>query len=167
MGKPMGNGYPVAAMVARREVLADFGAKSRYFNTFGGSSAAMAAAGAVLDVIEADGLMANAAAIGHMLMRGIAELARRHQAIGEVRGAGLFIGVEIVRRKAGSEEAAAEEAGLIVNGMRERGVLISASGPDANILKIRPPLPFGPSEAALFLETLEDTLLALDRNAAA
>ena len=160
MGKPMGNGYPVAAMAARQDVLADFGNKSRYFNTFGGSAAAMAAAAAVLDVIESEKLMENAAATGRLLRLGFEQLAARYPAIGPIRGAGLFLGVEIRRSKHGVAEPAGEEASAIVNGMRERGVLISASGPDANVLKIRPPLPFGEAEAALLLETFEDTLLA-------
>ena len=158
MGKPMGNGYPVAAMVARQDILADFGAKSRYFNTFGGSSAAMAAAAAVLDVIESEGLMDNAARTGRLLREGIKSLASIYPVISEVRGAGLFIGVELARERKGVPEPAGEEATAIVNGLRERGVLISASGPGANVLKVRPPLPFGPSEANLFLETVEETL---------
>lgn len=158
MGKPMGNGYPVAAMVARHAVLADFGTKSRYFNTFGGSSAAMAAAAAVLDVIESEQLQDNARKTGQMLQEGLRELASRHPMISDVRGAGLFIGAEITRDAGGRPEPAGEEAAAIVNGLRERGVLISASGPGANVLKIRPPLPFGPAEAALLLDRLDKTL---------
>jgi 4-aminobutyrate aminotransferase-like enzyme len=160
MGKPMGNGYPVAAMATREDHLADFGARARYFNTFGGSSAAMAAASAVLDVIELEGLMANAAATGQVLKRGLADLAGRHPALGGMRGAGLFIGVDIVRRTADGAEPAGDIASAVVNSMRERGVLISASGPDANVLKIRPPLPFGTAEAGLFLDVLDETLQA-------
>jgi 4-aminobutyrate aminotransferase-like enzyme len=159
MGKPMGNGYPVAAMVTRDDVLADFGAKSRYFNTFGGSSAAMAAAGAVLDIIEAEGLMENAAETGMSLRKAIEGLSKKYPIIAEVRGAGMFIGVELKKPDAGSQPAT-EETTRIVNGLRERGVLISASGPHANVLKIRPPLAFRPPEVRVFMEAFEETLRA-------
>ena len=158
MGKPMGNGYPVAAMVARHEVLADFGARSRYFNTFGGSSAAMAAAAGVLDVIESEKLQDNSLKTGRMIQDGLRDLASRYPIISDVRGAGLFIGVEIAKNADGRLEPSSGIAAAIVNGLRERGVLISASGPSANVLKIRPPLPFGRAEATLFLDLLDDTL---------
>lgn len=159
MGKPMGNGYPVAAMVTREEILADFGARSRYFNTFGGSSAAMAAAGAVLDVIEAEKLMENAAETGEALRKAIEGLSDKYPIIAEVRGAGMFIGVELKKLNAGGQPAT-EETTRVVNGLRERGVLISASGPDANILKVRPPLAFRQAEVSVFIEALEETLQA-------
>ena len=161
MGKPMGNGYPVAAMVARHDVLADFGTRSRYFNTFGGSSAAMAAASAVLDVIESENLRDNALSTGRSLQEGLTNLASRYPMISDIRGTGLFIGVEITREVIDRHEPAGEEASAIVNGLRERGVLISASGPGANVLKIRPPLPFGNAEAALLLNLLDDTLRSI------
>lgn len=159
MGKPMGNGYPVAAMVTREEILADFGARSRYFNTFGGSSAAMAAAGAVLDVIEAEKLMENAAETGEALRKAIEGLSDKYPIIAEVRGAGMFIGVELKKLNAGGQPAT-EETTRVVNGLRERGVLISASGPHANILKVRPPLAFRQAEVSVFIEALEETLQA-------
>lgn len=158
MGKPMGNGYPVAAMVSHHETLIDFGTKSRYFNTFGGSSAAMAAASAVLDVIESEDLVRNALATGRLLREGLANVASRRPMISDIRGAGLFIGAEITRETNGKLEPASIETAAIVNGLREKGVLISASGPGSNILKIRPPLPFGSDETELFLDLLDDTL---------
>ncbi|RKE84623.1 aspartate aminotransferase family protein [Rhizobium sp. AG855] len=157
MGKPMGNGYPVAAMVSRRDLLDDFGRKSRYFNTFGGSNVAMAAATAVLDIIRDEGLVENARTTGDHLRNGLIALSQSHPIIGSVRGAGLFIGVELLR--GGSiDRPASQETAAVVNGLRERNILISASGPNANVLKIRPPLPFGIAEADLLLSTLDSVL---------
>jgi 4-aminobutyrate aminotransferase-like enzyme len=157
MGKPMGAGYPVAAMVARPHLLEEFGRKVRYFNTFGGSTAAIAAARAVLDIIRDERLTENAAMTGAYMRDGLIALARRHAIIGDVRGAGLFIGVEIVSTTDPSQPDPAKTA-QIVNGLRENGVLISASGPHANVLKVRPPLPFVRSEADIFLAALGHVL---------
>ncbi|WP_059410427.1 aspartate aminotransferase family protein [Cupriavidus basilensis] len=159
MGKPMGNGHPVSGLVARPEVIAAFGREARYFNTFGGNPVSCAAARATLDVIQKNGLQENAAAIGDYIRQGFAELARRHDLIGDVRGAGLFIGVELVRDRAG-KQAAADEAGRVVNAMRENGVLISTTGPRGNVLKIRPLLPFSRANADLLLEVADHALRA-------
>lgn len=157
MGKPMGNGYPVAAMVARPDVLAPFGANCRYFNTFGGNPVAMAAARAVLEVIGEERLQQRALDTGQYLRRRLAALAEGFEVIGDVRGAGLFIGVELVVDRA-TRAPARELAARLVNELRRRRVLISATGPDANVLKIRPPLPFGRPEADIFLGALEASL---------
>ncbi|WP_291406292.1 aminotransferase class III-fold pyridoxal phosphate-dependent enzyme [Devosia sp.] len=153
MGKPMGNGYPIAALVGRPDVLAPFGENIRYFNTFGGTPVAIAAASAVFDEIEDRGLMASAKMVGQSLRDGIAAIG--NPAIGEVRGAGLFIGVEIVGPD-GAPDAALTSR--IVNGMRERRVLISASGPAANVLKIRPPMVFDMNNAEFFVTVLAQVL---------
>ena len=159
LGKPMGNGHPVAAVVVRPEVLAPFAAQCRYFNTFGGNPVAMAAAGAVLDVIADEGLQARALAVGTRLRRQLAALAGRHPAIGQVRGAGLFIGVDLVEP---ADPAAARPAPALttrlVNGLRQRGVLLSATGPQASTLKIRPPLVFGDEHADLLVDALDQAL---------
>jgi 4-aminobutyrate aminotransferase-like enzyme len=160
LGKPMGNGYPVAAMVAKPDVLAPFGSHCRYFNTFGGSQVAMAAARAVLEIIREERLRERAQETGHYLRRGLAALGENFEVIGDVRGAGLFIGVELVDDRA-TLSPATRFAGELVNELRRRRVLISAAGPAANVLKIRPPLPFGRAEADLFLETLEASLAHL------
>ncbi len=149
MGKPMGAGHPLAAVAGRPEVLEKFGRTSRYFNTFGGNPVSCAAGMAVLDVIEGESLMQNALKVGQAMRAEIGALGR---AIKEVRGAGLFIGVELTD---------AESAASIVNGMRERRVLISATGPGANVLKIRPPLVFGMDHAGLFLDALRAELALL------
>ena len=157
MGKPMGNGHPLAGLVIRPELLERFGGQVRYFNTFGGNPVSCAVGQAVLEVIEDERLQDNARDVGAYLRDGLRQLAQRHQAIGDVRGAGLFIGVELVRDRATREPDGALTSRL-VNGLRERRVLISASGPHANVLKIRPPLVFGRQHAELFLEALDAVL---------
>ena len=157
IGKPMGNGYPMAGIVLRPEVIAEFGPRARYFNTFGGNPVAAAAGKAVLDTIRIEGLQQNALEVGSYLMEGLKALARSHSAIGDVRGSGLFVGVEIVSDPA-AKQADAALTTRIVNGLRRRRVLISASGPRANVLKIRPPLVFSRENADMLLEALEDVL---------
>ncbi|MEW9613417.1 aspartate aminotransferase family protein [Shinella sp. S4-D37] len=161
LGKPMGNGYPVAGLVARPEIIADFGEKARYFNTFGGNPVAVAAGHAVLKVIRDERLIDNAKNTGALIRKGIAEIATRRASIGDVRGAGLFIGIEIVsdREKKTPDGAMTTR---IVNELRHRGVLISSAGPKANVLKIRPPLPFGPAHAGQLLTILDETIGALE-----
>jgi 4-aminobutyrate aminotransferase-like enzyme len=157
MGKPMGNGHPVAGMAAQPEVLAEFGQRTRYFNTFGGNPVSAAVGMAVLEVIEGEGLVENARRVGEYLREGLRALGQRHPIIGDVRGAGLFIGVELVRDPL-TREPATEETARLVNDLRERRILISATGPHANILKIRPPLVFSQENADLFLSVMGDLL---------
>jgi len=160
MGKPLGAGHPLAGLAVRPEVLAAFGRECRYFNTFGGNPVSMAAGMAVLDVIEREDLMANAQRVGRYLRAGIAKLAERHALIGDVRGAGLFVGVELVTDRQARTPATAETA-RIVNGLRERQVLLSATGEHANTLKIRPPLVFSEANADLLVETMDEVLAGL------
>ncbi|WP_182355969.1 aspartate aminotransferase family protein [Komagataeibacter europaeus] len=141
MGKPMGNGYPVAGLVCQPEVIRDFGASIRYFNTFGGNPVAMAAALATLRVIQDEHLMENAHTVGAYLR---AQLTR-HLGIRDVRGVGLFMGAELTDGTIASR---------VVNEMRVRGVLISSSGPAGNVLKIRPPLIFSREQADILNNTL-------------
>ena len=157
MGKPMGNGQPIGGVVTRPDLIESFGRTTRYFNTFGGNPVSCAAGLAVLEVIERDGLVAHAEEVGTHLRNGLLELARRHASIGDVRGSGLFIGVEMVRDRE-SREADAEAALRLVNDLRRKRILISASGPRANVLKIRPPLVFGKDHADLFLGALDEGL---------
>lgn len=160
MGKPMGNGYPVAGIAVAHEVVESFGRDTRYFNTFGGNGVAMAAAQAVLDYMRDEGVQENVARVGAQLREGLSALAARHEVIGDIRGAGLYIGVEMVRERAGRTPDAGL-AGRIVNDLRERRVLISATGPEANVLKIRPPLVFSPADADWLLNELSAVLDAL------
>ena len=139
LGKPMGNGHPIAAVVARSEIVDHFGVDHEFFSTFGGNPVACAAALAVLDVIDGEGLVANARTVGTGLADAIRGLADIHPAIGDVRGRGLMVGVDLVEDPA-SREPAAALAGRVMNGMRERGVLVSTTGREGNVLKIRPPL---------------------------
>lgn len=154
MGKPMGNGFPVAGVALRPEVISSFGKDTRYFNTFGGNTVAVAAARAVFDVIRDEGLAENAERVGRFIQDGMRELAQRYELIGDVRGAGLYVGVELVRDRA-TKEPAREAALLAVNGLRERRVLISATGFHGNTLKIRPPLVFSKSDATRLLTELD------------
>jgi 4-aminobutyrate aminotransferase-like enzyme len=158
LGKPMGNGLPIAAVVGRDEAMARFGADIRYFNTFGGNPVSIAAATAVLDVIEGEDLLGNADRAGAALLSGLRELAGRHAGIGDVRGRGLFVAAEFVTDSS-TDEPDAATASWVVNELRERRILISASGPHENVLKIRPPLPFTPEHADRLVTEL-DTVLA-------
>lgn len=160
MGKPMGNGYPVAGVALRPEVVASFGRDMRYFNTFGGNSVAMAAAQATLDVIQQEGLMANAVKVGGMILEGLKSLAKRYEQIGDVRGAGLYFGVELVTDRT-SKKTDIDTALALVNGLRKRRVLISATGPDASVLKIRPPLVFTDADATRLLNEIEAVFASL------
>lgn len=154
MGKPMGNGYPVAGLVLQPRVIAAFGAKARYFNTFGGNAVAAATAMAVLEVIEAEHLQANAARIGAMLRDGLSSLARSHDSLGPLRSAGLFLGQDIVTE--GQPDQV--KAGKIVNRLREKRILISATGAAGHVLKIRPPLVFSAQNVDQFLQGLTEAL---------
>jgi 4-aminobutyrate aminotransferase-like enzyme len=157
MGKPMGNGHPIAGMVAKPEILEAFGERTRYFNTFGGNPVSCAVGQAVLEVIEGENIIQNARETGAYLRDGLQDLAKRHEAIGDVRGVGLFVGVELVKDRA-ARTPDGEITAKLVNGLRERRVLISAAGPHANVLKIRPPLVFQREHADRFLEAMDATL---------
>lgn len=156
LGKPMGNGHPVAGLVGRPELFAEFGRRQRYFNTFGGNPVSCRAAHAVLQVLRREALQQNAQTTGALLREGLQKLAARYPVIGDVRGEGLFIGVELVSDQRNTP--APEQAAYVVNAMRRKQILISATGPSANVLKIRPPLVFQPEHAALLLETLAEVL---------
>lgn len=160
MGKPMGNGHPVAAVATSFDIVSAFRKAFRYFNTFGGNPVSCAAAKAVLDVLEAEGLQARAAATGDHLRAGLRKLALKHDAIGDVRGSGLAIGAELVSdRPTRTPDRAL--ATRVINAMRENGVLMGANGLDYNVLKIRPPLAFGLAEAEQTLDVLDHVLASL------
>lgn len=156
LGKPMGNGYPVAGLVMQPGVIAAFGAKARYFNTFGGNAVAAATAMAVLEVIESEGLQENARVVGDYFAQGLRDLAKRHDCLGPLRAAGLFLGQDIIAGDALSPDAA--RTSRIVNGLREARVLISATGPRSNVLKIRPPLVFSKANVDHFLQAFDQVL---------
>nr|WP_255635670.1 aminotransferase class III-fold pyridoxal phosphate-dependent enzyme [Azospirillum sp. 412522] len=157
MGKPMGNGFPMGGVVTRPEILSAFCARVGYFNTFGGSPAAAVADRAVLQVIEREQLMANAEAMGAVMREELRDIAIRHPVVGDVRGAGLFNAVELV----GDPDARTPDpvlASALINGLRDRKVLIRAAGSHGNILKVRPPLYFTRANVSSFLNAVEDTL---------
>jgi len=162
MGKPMGNGFPVAGIAILPEVVESFGRAMRYFNTFGGNSVAMVAAQATLNVIGDEGLLENAQSVGRFLKDGLLELAKSHASIGDVRGSGLYLGVEMVQDRS-SKQSSPFAATYLVNALRERRVLISASGFDGNSLKIRPPLVFAKAHAERFLNELDGALNDLNK----
>ena len=157
MGKPIANGHPMGAVVTTREIADSFANGMEYFNTFGGNPVACAAALAVLDVIRDEGLQENARATGDYLLAGLRDLATRHPLIGDVRGRGLFLGIELVRDR-DTREPAPEEASGLIDRMKELGVLLSTDGPLHNVIKIKPPLVFSRPDADLLLARLEIAL---------
>ena len=157
LGKPAGNGHPLGAVVTTRELARSFETGMEYFNTFGGNPVSCAAGLAVLDVIREERLAEHAAAVGGELLGGLTSLASRYPILGQVRGRGLFLGFEMVRDPS-SRAPAGEEARRLVNRLRDFGVLNSTDGPDANVIKLKPPLPFSSADAARYLEVLETVL---------
>lgn len=161
MGKPMGNGIPVSGLAARSEVLADFGESIPYFNTFGGNPVSIAAAQAVLDVMREEGLQAHALRVGTRMREELRELTRDHPRIGDVRGAGLYVGVDVVTDR---ESRTPDVAGALdlVEALRERHVLTSVCGP-GNVLKLRPPLVFDDRDLDRLLTELDGALRGLEQ----
>jgi 4-aminobutyrate aminotransferase-like enzyme len=157
LGKPMGNGHPIAAVITRGEIVDCFGASTTFFSTFGGNPVACAAALAVLAVLDEEGLVARAATVGDRLRSELAALAVRHDAVGDVRGRGLMTGVELVHDRA-SREPAGDLAKRVKDEMAERGVLIGTTGRAGNTLKIRPPLCLNDDEADLIVTALGGVL---------
>ena len=157
LGKPIGNGYPLGAVVTSAEIAASFDNGMEFFSTFGGSTVSCAVGLAVLDVVQEEGLQDHAAAVGAGLLDALRPLAARHSLIGDIRGAGLFLGVELVRDRE-TLEPAASEASDVVNRMRERGILLGTDGPFANVLKIRPPMPFTRENADQLVAALDEVL---------
>lgn len=160
LGKPMGAGHPLSGVVARGDLVAEFRNKVMYFNTFGGNPVSCAVGLAVLDVIENEQLVANAAAVGQYVLEGFRALQSKHDLIGDVRGKGLFFGVDLVTDRKAKTPAPAQTK-QVVNMMRHRGVLMSSIGEHDNVLKLRPPLPFSTENADQLMSTLDDVLTQL------
>ena len=157
MGKPAGNGHPLAVVVTTPEVAASFANGMEYFNTFGGNAVSAATGLAVLDVIEREQLPANALRVGARIEAGVSELAQRHELIGDVRGLGLYLGVELVRDRA-TLEPADSEASFVIEECKNLGVLVSIDGPFHNVLKIKPPLVWTEADADRLVATLDRVL---------
>lgn len=158
LGKPMGAGHPVAAVVTTPEIAAAFSEHSDYFNTFGGNPVSAAAALCVIDVIDDEGLLENAHQVGGHLAAGLAELARNHEIIGNVQGSGLFWGLDLVGDRSSRRPIAREDTKRLVSRLRDEGILTGVTGRHGNVLKIRPPLPFGRDHADHALEVLDRCL---------
>jgi len=157
LGKPIGNAFPLAAVVTTPEIAASFDNGMEFFSTFGGNPVAAAAGLAVLDVLEGDHLQENALSVGVYLIAKLKALQSKHAAIGDVRGSGLFLGVDLVLDRP-TREPAPNQASYVVNCLRDRGILAGTDGPHHNVLKLRPPLIFSQADADLFVATLDAVL---------
>ncbi|HEY3459944.1 MAG TPA: aminotransferase class III-fold pyridoxal phosphate-dependent enzyme, partial [Casimicrobiaceae bacterium] len=157
MGKPLGNGHPLAAVVARREIAESFANGMEYFSTFGGNQVSCAIVLAVLDVLRDEDLQTKARRTGERMLAALRPFIHRHELVGDVRGSGLFLGVELVRDRASLEPAGAE-ASYVADRMREEGILLGTDGPFHNVVKIRPPMPFDEANADRLVETLDRVL---------
>lgn len=160
MGKPIGDGHPLAAVVTTPAIAQAFSEKFHYFNTFGGNPVSAAVGFAVLDVIEQEGILQNVHDVGLYLVENLRSLAQQYPRIGDVRGKGLFYGLEIIKEP-GSIEADRKLAKSIAEGMREAGVLLSTTGPFNNVVKIRPPMVFSKANADQLVGSLEKVLSTL------
>jgi 4-aminobutyrate aminotransferase-like enzyme len=153
LGKPMGNGHPIGAVITTREIAESFANGMEFFSTFGGNNVSCAIGIAVLDTVLKEELQRHAACVGARMLEQLGELMTQHEVIGDVRGSGLFLGVELVRNRH-TQEPATEEADLIVNRLRDEGILLGTDGPCHNVLKIRPPMPFSQANGDRLVESL-------------
>ncbi|MEK6238981.1 MAG: aminotransferase class III-fold pyridoxal phosphate-dependent enzyme, partial [Planctomycetales bacterium] len=157
LGKPIGNGHPLGAVVTTAEIADSFANGMEYFNTYGGNPVSCAVGLAVLDVIETEELQAHAARVGNHLKSRLKQLAEKHAVIGEVRGLGLFLGVELVLDRE-TLAPAAEIASYAIERAKELGILLSTDGPLHNVLKIKPPLVFSEPDADRLVDALDHVL---------
>ncbi len=158
LGKPIGNGHPLAAVVTRRDIADAFNNGMEYFNTFGGNPVSCAVGLAVIDALQQDDLQANALRVGNQLLDGLKSFVGKYDVVADARGAGLFLGLELVSDLS-TLEPAPEQAAFIANRMRDHGILLGTDGPYHNVVKIRPPMPFNESDAEFLLERMESVLM--------
>jgi len=158
MGKSMGNGHPLSAVVTTKEIADKFNNGMEYFNSFGGNSVSCAVGQAVLDVIKDESLQDHALKVGDYLLEQLQQLKQHHDIIGDVRGRGLFIGIELNRDE--DLTPADTEAHNIINRMKEKGILLSTDGPDHNVIKIKPPIVFNIENAEELVKKLDETMTA-------
>jgi 4-aminobutyrate aminotransferase-like enzyme len=158
LGKPIGNGHPIGAVITTRAIADSFANGMEFFSTFGGNNVSCAIGLKVLEVVQEEKLQAHALEVGDRLLAGLRALQQRHAIISDVRGSGLFIGVELVREW---QEPASIEAAQVVNQMREGGILLGTDGPHHNVLKIRPPMPFTDINADELIAALDLALAKL------
>src|SRR5262249_53963462 len=157
LGKPIGNAFPLAAVVTTREIASAFDNGLEFFSPFGGNPVSCAAGLAVLDVLQEEGLQANARRMGSRLIDEFKNLQQRHAVIGDVRGSGLFLGLDLVQSRE-TREPAPDQATYVVNRLREEGILTGTDGPHHNVIKLRPPLIFSEADAGYFRTTLDRIL---------
>jgi 4-aminobutyrate aminotransferase-like enzyme len=154
LGKPIGNGHPIGAVITTREIADSFDNGMEFFSTFGGNAVSCAIGLAVLDVVQEEKLQSHALDVGAHLLEGLRELQQHHNIIREVRGSGFFLGVELMN----DGKPATSEADNIVNRMRDEGVLLGTDGPHHNVIKIRPPMPFSHADADYLLAVLGSSI---------
>jgi 4-aminobutyrate aminotransferase-like enzyme len=157
LGKPIGNGHPMAAVITTAEIADAFANGMEYFNTFGGNPVSCAIGMAVLDVIEDEKLQDNAHRVGKRLLKGLRELMGRRPLIGDVRGLGLYAGVELVSDRE-TLEPATGQANYVINRLRDHGILISTDGPLDNVLKLKPPMVFSEKNADQVVSVVDKVL---------
>ena len=157
LGKSIGNGHPLSVLVTTDEMAEDFNNGMEYFNSFGGNPVSCAIGHAVLDIIEEEELQKNAYKLGNIMLSMLMELKEKHDLIGDVRGKGLFVGIELISDLK-SLEPAGDMANHIVDQMKDRGILLSTDGPDHNVIKIKPPMVFNNDNALFLVENLDDIL---------
>lgn len=157
LGKPIGNGHPLAAVVTTKEIANSFDNGMEYFSTFGGNPVSCAIGLAVLEVMKDEKLQENALIVGSQLKAGLEDLKSKHDLIGDVRGMGFFIGIELVVNRE-TLEPARDQAYYIIEKMKELGILLNIDGPLHNVIKIKPPLVFSESNAELLIDKLDEVL---------
>jgi 4-aminobutyrate aminotransferase-like enzyme len=157
LGKPIGNGFPLAAVITTREIARSFDNGMEFFSTFGGNAVACAAGLATLKVVEEENLQQRALRVGNYLKESLLGLQDRYPLVGDVRGSGLFLGVDLVLDPV-TRDAATAQAAYVVNRLRESGVLTGTDGPFNNVLKLRPPLMISERDVDIFAEVLRDVL---------
>jgi 4-aminobutyrate aminotransferase-like enzyme len=162
LGKPIGNGHPIGAVITTREIAESFSNGMEYFSTFGGNNVSCAIGIEVLKVVQEEGLQAHAERVGQQMLNGLSELMKRHELIGDVRGSGMFLGVELVKDRE-TREPATEEADAVVNGLRDVGILLGTDGPFHNVIKVRPPMPFSERDGERLVSSLDEVLSKLTR----
>ncbi len=162
IGKPMGAGHPVAAVVTTPAIAAAFAEQRSYFNTFGGNPVSAAVANAVLDVIEDQQLLAHTGHVGAHLERGLDELAARHDMIGNVQGSGLFWGLDLVSDRSSRTPISYDDGRRLATALRHDGILVGLTGPFSNVLKIRPPLVFEVDHADRLIDALDARLATFE-----
>jgi 4-aminobutyrate aminotransferase-like enzyme len=156
MGKPIGNGHPMAAVFTTKEIASSLG-EMEFFSTFGGNPVSCSIGMAVLDVIEDEKLIENARIMGELFIQGFNELKEQYQIIGDVRGKGLFLGIELVKDRE-TLEPAVEEAQLLIEGMLSKNILLSIDGPRKNVIKIKPPMVISREDVLRTIQSMDEIL---------